>query len=88
MPAKQSGKSYWDLGTEGDPDKLEAKKEMILGHVIETMQRAVCFFVNQRDTERLIALQACYNEALKQADTALSEGKFMKVSNDIDKGLN
>ncbi len=85
--AKQNGKSYWNIDVDGDPEKMEAKTDMILGHVIETMQRSVCFLVNQRDTKRLTALQACYNEVLKQAEECLSTGSSMSIK-EVDQGWN
>ncbi len=85
--ARATGKSYWNIDGDGDPEKMEAKTDMILGHVIETMQRTVCFLVNQKDTKRLTALQACYNEVLKQAEECLSTGSSMSIK-EVDKGLN
>ncbi len=80
MPAKQNGKAYWNIETDGSQEQIEAKTDVVLGHVLETMQRAVCHLVNTRDTKRLLAFQACYNEVLKQAETALSKGEKMVIS--------
>ena len=41
------------------------------GNVLETMQRAVVFLVDQKDTQGLRALQACYNQLFKQAEQCM-----------------
>jgi len=68
MPAKQSGKSYWDLGTEGDPDKLEILTDAAMKNIIILMQKAVVHLVNQKDSQRLQVLQACTQQLYKQAE--------------------
>lgn len=85
--ARQDGKSFWDIDTGGDPAKLEMLTDTAIKNVIVIMQKAVVHLVNTKDTQRLQALQACTQRLYKRASECLREGKTMKVSNSIDKGL-
>jgi len=80
MTAIKDGKSYFQIETDGNPEKLEALTDGILKNVLETMQEAVMLLVNQKDTQRLRALQTCYNTLFKQAEQCMVEGKKMEIS--------
>ena len=82
MSAKQNGKSFFQIETDGDPEKLKAMTESIMQKVLETMQEAVILLVNQKDTQALIALQSCYNTLFKEAEECMSKGKRMEITDD------
>ena len=82
MTAIKDGKSFFQIETNGDHEKLKKKIEEILGNVLETMQRAVVLLVDQKDTQSLIALQSCYNTLFKEAEHCMAEGKKMEIRNE------
>jgi len=89
MVAKAAGKASWTAGPENSPEmEMEELTVAAMSRVLEINQRAIVHLVNTKDSQRLVALQACLNKLLEQADECLSQGKRMAIAGDIDKGWN
>ena len=81
MTARMNGRATWNTGVQTEEQK-DIATDKAFKMVLETLQRAVVYLVNSRDTQRLIALQACTNQLYKNANGAMDQGKEMGVALD------
>ena len=86
--ASVNGKSYWDIGKDGDQQSQAEKIEFATKVSIERFQRLIQILVELKDTQSLLNLQAVTLELYRRADECLSQGKTMTIKEEVDHECN
>ena len=79
MSAKQNGKSYFQINTGGDQERLDLLIDKTMSKVLATLQTAIVLLTNESRDKELEALQSCVSELLRQASECRREGKKMAI---------
>jgi len=80
--AKATNQGYWEIDTNGDPEKLEMVTDAAMKNVTEILQRAIIHLTNTRDARRLQVLQSCTLQLYKQAQECFENDLNMTITDE------